>query len=513
MQPIPPHDLVEKIYAALDEPEHWQDVLASLALATRAETAVLYCHRHSTPELRVPFRVDPAIWDYLADIFAEDEYHKRIATGPVGRAYTNDDLLPLEEYRHTRAYTEYARTYGYVRLAGTVVERGSEFCAVVGLHRPEQAEPFGSDHRRLLDALTPHLRRSLKLRVRLETAELRAQSLGEVFGYAPYGLLLLDWRGRVAFANPVAERLLASGDIPSQDERLVGRAPHLPGCDLTAAVDLALGRASGPRIAQACLIPRLGDALRPLAAWVCPLSGAGALARAAGSARAVVVIFDPEQRPGNEAKALLSRLYGLTRAEAAVAVAVLAGDQPAVIAAARSVGLDTVKSHLKAVFAKTGVSRQADLVRVLAPLVAAADASSRAALHEDSVLSADDDSAVTGPSSTWTVLTVPAATHSLEPCRRPERDSRPPSPFGRRAPGTGRQRRAQRRPRRPRWQLWSRPAGRALAASFWSYWSALAICSSTISGCSPASAPPSCRARRCWPTTASAAAPRATSAS
>src|SRR5215213_7776250 len=63
-----------------------------------------------------------------------------------------------------------------------------------------------------------------------------------------------------------------------------------------------------------------------------------------------------------------------------------------------------------------------------------------------------------------------------------------------------------------RWTI--RPApGRAPAASCWLCWSALATCCSTISGYSPASAPPPCRPGNCSPITASAAPPRATSAS
>ena len=61
----------------------------------------------------------------------------------------------------------------------------------------------------------------------------------------------------------------------------------------------------------------------------------------------------------------LRRLYGLTRAEAHVALAVLRGDGLQAAADALGVTLATVKTHLQHVFGKTGTQRQAELVNLL----------------------------------------------------------------------------------------------------------------------------------------------------
>jgi DNA-binding CsgD family transcriptional regulator len=57
--------------------------------------------------------------------------------------------------------------------------------------------------------------------------------------------------------------------------------------------------------------------------------------------------------------------YGLTPAEARLAIALLAGRRLADYAAEQKISLNTAKYHLKQVFAKTGHTRQADLVRDL----------------------------------------------------------------------------------------------------------------------------------------------------
>lgn len=62
----------------------------------------------------------------------------------------------------------------------------------------------------------------------------------------------------------------------------------------------------------------------------------------------------------------ITAFYGLTGAEARVCAGLAAGATLTEIAQSHQVGLETVRTHLKAIFMKTGVSRQADLTWLLA---------------------------------------------------------------------------------------------------------------------------------------------------
>jgi DNA-binding CsgD family transcriptional regulator len=62
---------------------------------------------------------------------------------------------------------------------------------------------------------------------------------------------------------------------------------------------------------------------------------------------------------------LLRRVYGLTNAEAAVALHIADGQGIKPIADELSLSTATVKTHLQRVFLKTGTHRQAELVRLL----------------------------------------------------------------------------------------------------------------------------------------------------
>ena len=84
----------------------------------------------------------------------------------------------------------------------------------------------------------------------------------------------------------------------------------------------------------------------------------------APSAQAVLLLHDPARR--NPAlPAQLMEVYGLSPAEAQVAVALADGQSPADIARHRAASINTVRSQLASAMAKTAVSRQADLVALV----------------------------------------------------------------------------------------------------------------------------------------------------
>lgn len=107
--------------------------------------------------------------------------------------------------------------------------------------------------------------------------------------------------------------------------------------------------------AYADLYPSLRARLKAIAASDDPAIRAKFTAIAAMAARA-----------GRDREALLRETWRLTPAEARLAVHIGAGGGVADYAVLHGVAEGTVRTHLKAVFAKTGAHRQSDLVRLVA---------------------------------------------------------------------------------------------------------------------------------------------------
>ena len=66
--------------------------------------------------------------------------------------------------------------------------------------------------------------------------------------------------------------------------------------------------------------------------------------------------------------AVLGAAFGLTPAETRIALAIAEGQDVSDIATNQSVSIATVRTHLKALFAKTGTSRQSALAALMAGL-------------------------------------------------------------------------------------------------------------------------------------------------
>ena len=83
---------------------------------------------------------------------------------------------------------------------------------------------------------------------------------------------------------------------------------------------------------------------------------------------ALVLIVDPAARAGVE-PALVQRVFGLTPVESEIAMLLAEGLSAPPIAAATGRGYGTVRTHVKHMFAKLGVSRQVEVVQLVLALL------------------------------------------------------------------------------------------------------------------------------------------------
>ncbi|MBC2650229.1 helix-turn-helix transcriptional regulator [Novosphingobium aerophilum] len=230
------------------------------------------------------------------------------------------------------------------------------------------AAPKGWDELGVMDllaALAPDLSRALPLYgviAQPERARLVAEYVLEASGI---GVVVVTADGTVLSANATARTIMARTDLLRlRDGRLVA-STSADQAALRAAV-AAMARAQAPRLDPAChcsvaladpvgaarltLIVRPGPPYWPVSA---PLRRT-----------AVVIVRDPAQ-PATLPPGDLAALFGLTAAEARLATRLADGEGLDEAALALGITRNTARSQLQAIFAKTGVNRQGDLVRVL----------------------------------------------------------------------------------------------------------------------------------------------------
>jgi DNA-binding CsgD family transcriptional regulator len=243
---------------------------------------------------------------------------------------------------------------GRVLMTEGLTEHGTIRLAAL---RPPDHPPFAAADVEAFAVLAPHLRQAIRLGVQCERAnELRGamQALGEQFGK---GVAVLDTNGRVRHANAMFERICAVEDGLTA-RRGVLATSRLNEPAFSRLLARGMRGESGGRL----------DILRPSGSqpyslMVSPMTETSSLL-GAGRARVTVVVSDPTAVRA-PMEATLSVAYGLTRAESRMVARLVDGATVGATAEQLGISLNTARTHLKRAMAKTGVSRQTDLVRLL----------------------------------------------------------------------------------------------------------------------------------------------------
>jgi DNA-binding CsgD family transcriptional regulator/quercetin dioxygenase-like cupin family protein len=184
-------------------------------------------------------------------------------------------------------------------------------------------------------------------------------ALSAALGSDSAGIVVIDRARRILFSNDVAEAVLESDvTLFEKNQRLLTRIAAVE-LRLKAAMRAATGSPdalySQPQILS---LPRRSGL--PLLVLIVPVP--------LGSPEdpAVLMLFwAPESVPVLPSS-MLQQLFDLTPSEALTALATYAGETPAEIARGRRRSITTIRTLLSRVFAKCGVQRQAELIRLLA---------------------------------------------------------------------------------------------------------------------------------------------------
>lgn len=259
------------------------------------------------------------------------------------------------------------RSAGIRYATAAILDRSDGHAITMSVVRTAAQGPFEPEHSAFLARVLPHLAAAALIRRRLSTALAVAEAPRAALQTLDRGVILVDRVARMAFANTVAARILDRRDGLAVDRggALVCLRPQETGrlrrLIAAAAADAGAGR--GLHAAEVLSLPRPSG--RPYVTQILPLApeaDSGGVPCLAVRPAAVLVSSDPDaaQVPPERH---LREAYGLTAAEASLALRLAEGMSLREAAESLVVSVNTAKAQLKAVYAKLDVDRQAGLVR------------------------------------------------------------------------------------------------------------------------------------------------------
>lgn len=359
-------DLIGRIYDAALDASRWPSVLDDLARLFHGNTACLFRQDLNTGAARALglHHLDLQTFaEYEAYYWTKDIWSLNPARHAPGRAYASHQHIADDILLRSEIYNDFlkARQMFYA-IGGLPLVEGSRMY-MVGVHRPRRGRRrYEPRDLRMLQPILPHLKRALQIHHRLEAASVERDALADTADRLPRGVLTFNAQGGLLWMNRAAEAICGQRDGFTVQRGLVTAAVHAETRRLDRLVRAA-GRTAedGPACGDAMLITR-PSGRRPYIVLVSPLqAGRGMDDRQPAG---IMFVSDPDRMP-ELPPMRLSRLYGLTPAEARLAQQLAAGRELRDIAAASQRTMNTVRTQLKQVFHKTGTTRQAQLVRLV----------------------------------------------------------------------------------------------------------------------------------------------------
>ena len=301
--------------------------------------------------------------DYLTDYYPIDERVQHIRQLPDSRVVHITDLYTEQELKTSRAYNEgmrrcRAQDSVNVRLDGP---EGSHI--VWSINDPVASNGRESTHLALIKGLLPHIRQFARVRQALAKAEALGASVIDLLNNPRIGVVHLDRRGKVLEVNDRARAMLQNSNALSC--RAGALCASQPAAH--ARLEQLLAEALSPSSAvSGSMTLHSGFSSPPFVVHVKPV-GVRQIDFGARRVAALVLIVEPGHKTRID-PSLVAKVLKLTPMESEVAVWLAAGWTVRKIAMTTRRTEGAIHWHLRHIYQKLGISRQADLVRLVLSL-------------------------------------------------------------------------------------------------------------------------------------------------
>lgn len=366
--------LLELVYAAGLDEVRWQAFLDALSAPFGDASGVLYAFdpTRGYVDFHYNYGTDPAYHaSYLAHYQNINPYGQPSVRLPVGKVCMANHGVDIGEVLKTEFYNGWMKPQGIpADHFGVVLHKEPGKHVTFGLS--PQARIFDR-HRdryaRELALLVPHMTRALeinRLTAAARQSELVAGVALEAIGAAAF---ILAGDGRPVRLNAKAEALMRHDGVLKLDP--FGRLQAAYASE-DASLAGAFAEQRSARVAMASGPLRLTSPStgKKFVAWIVGATAteAGRKNLAPGGAsqhRPLVLLVHPVSQhiliPAED----IRRTFDLSVAEARLVAALLSGQSISGYAAKAGLSRNTARNHLAAVFAKTGCSRQSELVALV----------------------------------------------------------------------------------------------------------------------------------------------------
>jgi len=362
-------DLISVVYDAAIDQSRWENAIEGVANFVGGVGGGLFCKDIDAQHVSAPHRFG-IVWPLPIALF------RQIYPAAVGhflaeieQPIATADLMPYDELTATAVYQEWARPQGLIDFVSAVLDRSATSVAMFGVFRHERNGFVDDETRHRMRLIAPHIRRAVLIAGMFDLKLAEAGAFADTLDGLDTGLYLVHAGGRIIHANAAGQAILDARDI------LYDVGGRLAACDAQVNQTLrdvfaAAGQGDAALGTKGIAVPLIGKDGERYIAHALPLTS-GARRRAGVIYTAVAALFVRKAALAMSSRSeVIGKMFKLTPTELRVLLAIVEVGGIPEVAAALGVAGTTVKTHVGRLFEKTGATRQADLVKIVAAYAA-----------------------------------------------------------------------------------------------------------------------------------------------
>lgn len=358
--------VIGDIYDCALNSAHWPETLQRVASLVDGASVAVTLNSIANPgfDMRAKWNIDPGFEAAMLANYPVNPLVPMIWYLGECDCFAVLSEMPEDELKRTLFCRNTMAVYGIRDSVVGILAKGRSHFGSISVQRRADQEAFSPADVHTVRLLAPHLRRAVMIAETIDQRTSERDQLHAILDMISVGVVLLDQNESIVHANREATRLLDEASALRRDRDQLTATHAQSAAELRTAIASA-AQGITLNIAKTGIVVSVRNSSGPeLAAWVLPLDGG--LRRDLGAsyqAKAAVfirVLGDTSPVPAE----LFVRRYAITPAECRVLLLVVQGMTVQTAAATLGVSVETARTHLKNLLAKTGTQRQAELVRL-----------------------------------------------------------------------------------------------------------------------------------------------------
>ena len=363
--------VMASLHDAMLDDAHWPDTSALIDNACGITgNKLVVAEEHAPGDVKVLFarfyrrrRRNLALERaYFRTYYPHDERVPRIRQLPDGHLAHVTDLYTEQELKTSPTYNELLVRCGGQNSLNVRMDGPGGSRIVWATTDPKRSNDWSSGQIEMIQRILPHIRQFVRIRQAMANADALGVSFNNLLDITKLGVIYLDRRGRVIETNDRARGILRQGDGLSGEGGTLGALLPADNARLAKLLARVLPVSDDQGVSGSITLRRARGRPR-LTLHVSPV-GPRHKAFGVRHVAALALVVDPENGLEIDPNRMAA-LLGLTPREARVAVLLAEGLGVSDVAAATGRQESTIRWNLKRIYRKQGISRQAELVRLV----------------------------------------------------------------------------------------------------------------------------------------------------